>query len=86
MVSCQVFLLTIGYNICMENEIIKQRLSEELKNSGLTTVEIARRIGVSPEMITQYRTTKKLPKLDTFAKLCKELDLDSNYILGLTEN
>lgn len=69
----------------MENEIIKTRLSEELKNSGLTTVEIARRIGVSPEMITQYRTTKKLPKLDTFAKLCKELDLDANYILGLND-
>ena len=85
MVSCQVFLLTNGYNIFMENEIIKQRLSEELKNSGLTTVEIARRIGVSPEMITQYRTTKKLPKLDTFAKLCKELDLDSNYILGVID-
>ena len=86
MVSCQVFLLTIGYNIYMENEIIKTRLSEELKNSGLTTIEIAKRLGVSPEMITQYRTTKKLPKLDTFAKLCKELDLDSNYILGLTEH
>ena len=70
----------------MENTIIKERLSEELKNCGLTTVEIARRIGVSPEMVTQYRTTKKFPTLDTFAKLCKELDLDANYILGLTEN
>ena len=67
----------------MENEIIKQRLNEELKNCGLTTVEIAKRIGVSPEMVTQYRTTKKMPKLDTCAKLCKELDLDANYILGL---
>ena len=67
----------------MENHIIKQRLSEELKNSGLTTVEIARKVGVTPEMITQYRTTKKLPKLDTFARLCRELDLDANYILGL---
>ena len=70
----------------MEVEIIKKRLVEELKNSGLTTAEIARRVGVSPEMITQYRTTNKLPKLDTFARLCKELDLDANYILGLTEN
>ena len=70
----------------MENKIIKERLSEELKASGLTTTEIAKRIGVSPEMITQYRTTKKLPKLDTFAKLCKELDLDANYILGLSDN
>lgn len=67
----------------MENMIIKERLSEELKNCGLTTIEIAKRIGVSPEMVTQYRTTKKLPKLDTFARLCKELDLDANYILGL---
>lgn len=66
----------------MVDKIIKQRLSEELKNSGLTTIEIAKRIGVSPEMVTQYSTTKKLPKLDTFAKLCKELDLDANYILG----
>lgn len=66
----------------MEKSIIKSRLSEELKNSGLTTTEIAKRIGVSPEMVTQYCTTKKLPKLDTFAKICKELDLDANYILG----
>ena len=65
--------------------MIKQRLVEELNSCRLTTTEIAKRVGVSPEMITQYRTTKKLPKLDTFAKLCKELDLDAAYILGLTK-
>ena len=69
----------------MEDHVIKKRLSEEIKNSGLTTIEISKRLGVSPEMITQYKTTKKLPKLDTFAKLCKELDLDANYILGIDE-
>ena len=69
----------------MNYSVIKERLSEEIKNCGLTTVEIAKKIGVSPEMVTQYCTTKKLPKLDTFAKLCRELDLDANYILGLTD-
>ncbi len=64
-------------------EMIKERLREEIKASGLTTVEIAKKIGVSPEMVTQYTTTKKLPKLDTFARLCKELDLSADYILGL---
>ena len=49
----------------------------------LKVTEIAKKVGVSPEMITQYKTTKKLPKLDNFAKLCKELDFDANYILGL---
>ncbi len=67
------------------NELIKKRLSEEIKNTGLTTIEISKRIGVSPEMVTQYSTTKKLPKLDTFAKICKEFDLDANYILGVTD-
>ena len=46
---------------------------------------IADKIGVSPEMVTQYTTTKKLPKLDTFAKICKELDLSADYLLGLKE-
>lgn len=62
---------------------IKERLSAEIANSGLTTIQIADKIGVSPEMITQYKTTKKLPRLDTFAKLCKELDLSADEILGL---
>lgn len=53
------------------DKIIKQRLTEELKNGGFTTIEIANKIGVLPEMITQYKTTRKLPKLETFAKLCK---------------
>lgn len=70
----------------MKNEIIKLRLSEEIKTCGLTTIEIAKRVGVSPEMITQYKTTKKMPKLDTFARLCEVLNVDANYILGLIDN
>ena len=66
-------------------ELIKQRLKEELNACPLTKAEIAARVGVSPEMITQYVTTKKLPKLDTFARLCKELDLSADYILGLKD-
>ena len=69
----------------MEDKI-KKRLIEEIKSTNLTTVEIARRVGVSQEMITQYMTTKKLPRLDTFAKLCTELGLSADYILGITDN
>ena len=79
-------MLKVGCNNkIMENNLIKLRLTEELKNTNMSTIEIAKKVGVSPEMITQYSTTKKLPKLDTFAKLCKELDLSANYILGLDD-
>ena len=66
-------------------DIIKQRLRQELKSCNLTVKEIAKRVGISPEMVTQYSTTKKLPRLDTFARICKELDLSANYILGLED-
>lgn len=66
-------------------DIIKQRLIEEIKNSGLSNVEISKRVGVSAEMITQYCTTNKLPGLYTFAKLCKAIDASANYILGLED-
>ena len=73
------------YNFSIMEEIFKQRLKEEIRMSGLTTVELAKRIGVSPEMITQYYTTDKLPRLDTFTKLCKALDVSADYLLGLSE-
>ncbi len=47
----------------MEQKLIKKRFVEELNSCGLKTIEIARRINVSPEMISQYKTTKKMPKL-----------------------
>lgn len=66
-------------------EIFKQRLYEEIKQNNLTTKQLADKIGVSPEMITQYCTTKKLPSLETFAKLCKALSVSADYLLGLED-
>ena len=63
----------------------KKRLKEEIKNSGLTTVQLAKMVGVSPEMITQYYTTKKMPSLDTFEALCRVLDVSADYLLGLKD-
>lgn len=82
MVRCQAFSNHWLYNFCMIEDI-KARLREEIKRSGMTTVELARRVGVSSEMITQYCTTKKLPRLDTFARLCQVLDVSADYILGI---
>ena len=67
----------------MNIDIIKQRLKQEIKTSNKSIKEIAELLGVSPEMITQYCTTKKLPRLDTFAKLCEILEVSADYILGI---
>lgn len=66
-------------------QVFKERLKEEIKQSGLTVRQFADLVGVSPEMVTQYFTTKKLPKLDTFVKICKALNVSADYLLGLSD-
>ena len=67
----------------LNDQAFKTRLKEELENSKLTVKQLAEKIGVSREMVTQYYTTKKLPKLDTFVRICKALNVSADYLLGL---
>ncbi len=65
-------------------EVIRKRLIEEIEASGLSLVEIAKKIGIKHTNISQYRTKNKLPSLEHFAKLCAVIGADANYILGIT--
>lgn len=66
-------------------EQIRSNLQEELKTSGLSQSEIARRLNLSSHTVHCYFHGQKMPALDTFANLCKELDIDALHILGLSE-
>lgn len=62
---------------------IQQRLAETIRQSGMTQRELAQKLQVSQQMISQYLLGKKMPALDTFANLCEVLDADPAYILCL---
>lgn len=64
---------------------IQTRLRECIKQSHLTQKEIAKQIGVSFQTVSKYMREDIFPALDTFAKLCKVLDVSSDYILGIEE-
>lgn len=64
---------------------IKSRLGQEIEYSRLSQTEIAKNVGVSQQQISCYMHGKKLPALDTFATLCKVLNADPAYILGLVD-
>ncbi len=70
----------------VRKEIIKTRLAEEIKNSGVTNKEIAVAIGVNIAMITKYKKLLKLPSITTLSKICEVIGADANYILGLVDN
>lgn len=70
----------------VRKEIIKTRLAEEIKNSGMTNKEIALAVGVNIAMITKYKKLLKMPSITTLSKICEVIGADANYILGLVDN
>lgn len=69
----------------MELKNIQLRLRECIKNSRYTQKELAKLVGVSPQTVSKYMKNDVFPALDTLAKLCKVLDVKSDYILGLSD-
>ena len=69
----------------MELKDIQQRLRDAIKSSGIEQKEIARQIVVSPQTVSKYMKKDIFPALDTLAKLCRVLDVSSDYILGIKE-
>ena len=66
-------------------EQIKEKFQHELNECKLTQAEIAHKSNISKQTVNCYFHGKKMPALDTFANLCKELDIDPLHILCLDE-
>ena len=62
-----------------------KRFNEVLKTSGKSQVDIAKAINVTKQCVTDYKTGKSVPSLETLYALCKFLEVSADYLLGLTE-
>lgn len=64
---------------------IRKQLIEAIKNSKISHSELANKLGVSHQAISQYLYQNCLPSLETFANICVILDLDANEILCVND-
>ncbi len=64
-------------------EEIQERIIIVLNNSTLTQSEIARELNLTPSAISRMKKGEILPSVETLAKLCKLLNVATNYILCL---
>jgi transcriptional regulator with XRE-family HTH domain len=60
---------------------IGERLRQERQRRGMTVREIARRVGVSPSLISQIETGKTEPSINTLFAMVSELELSVNEIV-----
>ncbi len=65
--------------------IFTERFNEILKISGKTQVEIAKAIHVTKQCVTDYKTGKSVPSIETLYLLCKFLEVSADYLLGLSD-
>ena len=66
-------------------EQIRINLQKAIRQSGMTQTELAKKLNIYQSAVGQYLSGRAMPALDTFANLCKVLDLDPAYILCLND-
>ncbi len=66
-------------------EEFRKRLKEVLKANNINQSELARKLNIERQGITNYKNGTSIPSLDTFKNMCKLLDVSADYLLGLEE-
>ena len=63
----------------------KDRFNEILKTCGKSQVEIANALGVSKQCVSDYKSGKSVPSIQTLVYICAFLDVSADYLLGITD-
>lgn len=64
---------------------IGEKLKKVRKGANLTQAELAKRLGVSQQMVAAYENNKRTPKLETINKIASSLNCSPVDILGLSD-
>lgn len=51
----------------------------------LTKTQVAKRLGISNSVISNYETGEKMPSLDTLIKIANMFNTTTDYLLGLND-
>ena len=65
--------------------LFKERVAEAIRFSGCSQKELAKMLGIAEGNITNWKKGENLPSVEILFKLCKLLDISSDYLLGLSD-
>lgn len=61
----------------------KERLNRMLQENKMSQIELAKKIGMSKSIISNYCSGKREPSLDALVLICQVLNENADYLLGL---
>lgn len=61
---------------------VAENIRRARKSAGLKQSDVANRLGVSPQMISRYESSEKVPKYETLCKIADAIGVDVNMLLG----
>ena len=64
--------------------IFSERMSELMKNNGLSQKELAAKAGVTESAMSYYVKGERTPRSDVLARIAKALGTTTDYLLGNT--
>lgn len=66
----------------MTQHTFARRLTELLKQQGITQKELAERVGITEASMSRYMHTNRIPKSEIIANIATALHTTSDYLLG----
>ena len=64
------------------NEIFAERVKAEREKKGLSTTQLAERLGIQKTRVSMWETNGTVPRQDMLFKLCGFFDVSADYLLG----
>lgn len=61
------------------------RFNEALKSASISQTELADKIGISKQCISDFKKGKSFPSIHTLYAICSVLNLSADYLLGLSD-
>lgn len=62
--------------------ILNQRIRETRQARGMTQVQLAKKLGVTKQSLSNWENDNIQPSIDTLEKLAHHLDVSTDFLLG----
>lgn len=78
--------MNIASEFLGENSVFAKRLTELMKNNGITQQKLAAAIGTTRQAVAQYMDGIVLPNIDKLYKIAIAFNVSADYLLGISNS